>query len=181
MRAIHVDFSFKSSKLIERRVFAKDLAGGALLDVGIYPITMASIVAGSKPRYAKGSAIIGETGVDYQSSYLLNYDSGIIANLSASIIYTGSKEAIITGDNGFIRIPLFWQSESIELHVNDQEPVVMDLPFDKNGFEYEIREASECILQGKTESEVHPVQQTLDIMEIMDKIRARWGLKYPFE
>jgi predicted dehydrogenase len=181
VHSVNVDFSFLSNRPLESRVFNPDLAGGALLDVGIYPITLAMIVAGTTPRYIKGTAIMGETGVDVQSSYLLNFESGIIANLSAAVSFTGSKEAIITGDRGFIRIPLFWQSQTIELHLHDHKPQILDLPFLKNGFEYEIIEASDCIQNGRTESSRHPLQQTLDVMDIMDTLRNRWGLKYPFE
>jgi len=181
IRSIQVDFSFKSNKSLESRVFNPELAGGALLDVGIYPITMASIITNEYPKEIHSSAVLGQGNVDYQSAYLLKYENGTIAQLSAALTFNGSKEAVITGDNGYIRIPLFWQSESIELHLIDKEPEIHSLPFDKNGFEYEIREACDCIQKGQLQSKIHPVSQTLEIMEIMDKIREDVGIKYPFE
>ena len=65
---------------------------------------------------------------------------------------------------------------------NDNDLVeVIEEPFDVNGFEYQLIEASECILNGKTESEVHSYQRSIDLCQIMDQLRNDWGFKYPFE
>lgn len=181
IKSLRADFSFSSGRGLDSRVFNPDLAGGALLDVGIYPITFASIIKNELPEVIKSIADIGESGVDYSSAYLFRYKDGILAQLNASVVFNGTKDAYVFGENGFLRIPMFWQSTSFEIHPYDGESNIREFPFESNGFEYEIREASQCIIEGRSESHVHPLQQTLSIMKTMDEMRKQWGLVYPFE
>lgn len=167
----------------EHRLKNPALAGGALLDLGIYPITFASIVFGKEPIRIQSSAVMTDTGVDESSFYLLDYEDGCRAMLSSSLTDTAPNEGIIYGSKGFIRVPLFWAAGEFEIHPNDTaEPETVKLPYiEGENFKFEIAHAMECIEAKKTESDIMPLYTTLSIMQTMDTLRSQWGLKYDFE
>lgn len=179
LRQIRADFGFNAPFNPEGRMFNKALAGGALLDAGIYPVSLASMIAGS-PVAVEGIAEIGSTDVDEQSFYLFRYESGAIASLSASVRAPVEIVAEIIGSEGRITIPRFLAASSAELHRFDRrETIRRDFPFpDGQGFEYEIQEVVDCLNQGKLESDVMPLDETLSIMQTMDALRKKFGLVY---
>ena len=179
LRQIRADFGFNAPFNPEGRMYNKALAGGALLDAGIYPVSLASMIAGS-PVAVEAVADIGTTDVDEQSFCLLRYERGAIASLSASVRAHVDVVAEIIGSEGKITIPLFLAATSAELRRFDRrETIRRDFPFpDGQGFEYEIQEVVDCLNQGKLESDVMPLDETLSIMQTMDAIRKKIGLVY---
>lgn len=180
-RMLTADFGNQVPMTVENmkgRLFAPKLAGGALLDIGVYTVSLASMVFGAPTKIAS-LAHIGETGVDEQSGILLSYDSGQIANLSCAITTRTSQDARIFGTKGAIHIPNFSRATSATLEVIGKEPLRIEIPFTDNGFEYQAIEVINCLRAGKLESDVMPLDESLSIIKTMDTVRAQWGLEYP--
>ena len=163
---------------LESRLFTPELAGGALLDIGIYTVSLASMVFGT-PAKITSLAHIGETGVDEQAAILLGYDSGAIASLSCAITTRTSHEARIFGTKGSIHIPNFSRATTAMLEVIGKDPVNIEIPFSENGYEYQAIEVINCLRAGKLESDVMPLDESLSVMKTMDTVRGQWGLVYP--
>lgn len=179
---IRADLSHKSEIDPTHRLFDPHQGGGALLDIGIYPISFASSVLG-KPDTVTGVSYIGETGVDYNSSCLLGYNNGPMAALTFSQTCDAPREALIAGTKGNIRILGRWQQPrqvGLSFGKNGEE-TVKEFPFDGQGYQFEAIAVGDLILSGRTESELMPLDETLWIMETMDALRQQWGLRYPDE
>jgi len=183
IRTVKADFSIDGIGFDPaHRLRNKALAGGALLDLGIYPITFASIVFGEQPVRIQSSAVIGETGVDDRSFYLFDYEGGGRAMLSSSFTHSAPSEAVICGTRGYIRVPGFHAAHEFHIHRNGAEPETIHQPYGQGeNFRFEIAHAMDCIESGKPESEIMPLAETLAIMQTMDTLRSQWGLKYAGE
>ena len=181
VRLLTADFGFRSGWNTQGRLLNPDLGGGGLLDVGVYTVAMAYMVFGGAPSRITSMAHIGETGVDEQASILLGYDAGQIANLTCAIRTSTPQDARIMGTEGSIHISGFWHARSATLYASGKEPQQIELPFEGNGYNYEAVEVMNCLQAGKLESDVIPLNESLSIIETMDKIRAQWELKYPME
>lgn len=182
VKYFNISFGYRTPYDITNRVYNPEVAGGALLDVGVYPITYVIHMMDKLPDQVVSSAYLGRSGVDDTNAIIFRYDNGVLANLCSSVASDTGKEAVIIGDKGKIVVPNFWSAESAELY--DDTGKVIDaffLPFTSNGFVYEAEEVNQCIREGRLESNALPLQDTLDIMKIMDDIRADWGLVYPQE
>lgn len=179
---IRADFCAGGKIDPEHRLKNKALAGGALLDLGIYPITFASLVFGEQPTRIQSSAVMGDTGVDDRSFYLFDYPGGRRAMLSSSFTHHAPTEAVVCGTKGYIRVPWFLGAQELRIHRNGVEPETIKLPYgDGENFKFEISEAMECMAAGKKESGIMPLSETLAIMKTMDALRAQWGLRYEGE
>ena len=182
VHTVKANFSICGDFPPEHRLRNKNLAGGALLDLGIYPLTLADIVFGETPTRIQSSAVIGEDGVDESSYYLLEYGQGKRAMLSASFMEHAPTEGIISGSRGYIRIPDFIGAQELHLHLNNKPSKILTFPFNKDeNFTFEISHAMECIHQNKNQSDILPIDKTTAMMTLMDTIRSQWGLKYPGE
>jgi len=180
VRMLNADFGFRTNVNPKGRLFDLALGGGALLDVGIYPLSLASALFGA-PKTIASAAQLGETGADEQSAYLLGYDKGQIALLSSATRTNTAHEAIIYGTDGSIRIPDWWHAQKLILSVNGKAPETLDIPHLGNGYAHEAIEVAQCLQAGKLESAAMSLDESLSIMRTMDTIRAQWGLKYPSE
>ena len=166
----------------ESRIFNPKLGGGALLDVGIYPITYAVHLLDRLPDHIISSAVIGRSGVDEQNVMILKYDNGIIVDLSSAVTVESGSDAVIFGDKGKIVIPRFWSAE--EAYLYDTENNLVESckeSFAVNGYVYEAEEVNICLREGRLESDLLPLKDTLAIMRLLDEIRGQWGLIYPQE
>lgn len=181
IRMLTADFGFSSEFNPLARTYNPDLAGGALLDVGIYPISYAYMIFGQEPSHISSTASICSTGVDDQSAYLFGYKNGAIARLSSSVAVETSKEAVIHGNKGMIRIPLFWKANELHIQQEGKEAVTYKFPYPSTGLQFQAKETMNCIRDGKTESTIMPLDETLQIMRMLDQLRAQWGMKYPME
>ncbi|MHC4886542.1 MAG: Gfo/Idh/MocA family protein [Planctomycetota bacterium] len=179
VRNLTADFGFRAGVNPEGRLFSKDLAGGALLDVGIYPIAYAAMLFGTAPDAIVTSANLGETGVDEENSSILHYPSGAIAVCQSAVRLNTPHTAIINGTEGRIEVPGFWSGTKATLSVQGQEPEVFEEPHRVNGYEYEAMEVGRCLEAGAIESETMGHDESVAIMKILDQIRAEWGLTYP--
>lgn len=181
VRMLDVDFGFRAPVDPDTRLFNPQLAGGSLLDVGVYCCALSSMLFG-QPADLTGFAHLGETGVDEQAAWIFTYNDGELASCSSAIRTATPMEAIINGTAGRIRIHSpWWIPTSMTVEIDGDEPETMDFPLEGNGMNYEAGAVMNCLQQGKLEHDIMPLQETLDITRTMDKLRAQWGLEYPFE
>lgn len=180
VRHISADFGFNSQVNPDSRLYDLKLAGGSLLDVGIYPLSFCSLVYGQQPDRIQSHLELGVTGVDEIATALLSYRGGRSAQVMSAIRLNTVQEAVITGDSGFIRLPEFWTARSVHL-INAEGEQTFDLPFAASGFQFEIQEVVDCLNQGLIESPNMPLDETLALMRTMDEIRFANHLRYPFE
>lgn len=178
---VDIDFGFRAPFNPEHRLFAPELGGGALLDIGIYSLSFASMVLGGPQRIA-GMAHLGESGVDENAAIILGYAGGALATICTAIRTSTPHQAVINGTQGRITMhPPYWFPQRITLEVHGGETSVMDIPMNGNGFNHEAAEVARCIRADQTESEIMPLDESLELMRTMDEIRAQWGLRYPME
>lgn len=181
VRFLKADFGYRCAWDPEGRLLNPALGGGALLDVGIYPVSFASMVFGAQPRSVKSLAHIGETGVDEQFAALFEYEGGAIASLSGALRTDFVNDALILGTHGRIHVPDFFYAKTATFRSASGAEEVFGPEFEGNGYQYEAAEAMRCLREGKPESSIMPLEETLAIMRTMDAIRSQWGLKYPSE
>ena len=182
VRQLQANFGFRAGVDSKSRLFSLELAGGSLLDVGVYTVSMASMVFGSAPTSMTSAVSLGETGVDEQACMLFQYANGAMAVLSSAIRVNLHHDVFIMGTEGIIQLHSpFWCSNAATLHIHGQDARHVDLPIEGNGFNYEAKAVGDCIRKGLTESSVMPLAETLEIMQTLDEIRTQWGLKYPME
>jgi predicted dehydrogenase len=163
------------------RFYSLALGGGVLLDMGIYPLSLAYFLFG-KPAELSGAAVVADTGVDEQVAMTLRYDDGRLANLTASIRANSGCEATVAGSDGSVRIhPDFWHSERLTLTRRGRPEQILDFPHPGSGYSYEIDHVNACIRAGRLESDVMPWSASLELVGMMDQLRADWGVRYPGE
>lgn len=181
VRMVAADFGFRAGWNPEGRLLNPELAGGALLDVGVYPISLASMVLGTAQRVT-GLADIGESGVDEQAGIVCQYDAGKLAVLTCAVRTKTPHEATIMGTDGYIRLHEGWyRGSAMTLRRRGADDEHIEPPQVGNGYNYEVDEVARCLAADKTESDIMPLDETLAIVRTMDEIRAQWGLRYPFE
>jgi predicted dehydrogenase len=177
---LHADFGFRAGFNPESRLFSPALAGGGLLDVGVYPISLASLLFG-KPDRVTGLANLGQTNVDEAAVISLAYPSGAMAALSTGVRVNTPQVAYIMGSDGSMEIPSPWWVPERLIIKSGGQTEELGVPKMSSGFEYQAAEAGRCLREGLTESPVLPLDETIDVMETMDALRAQWGVRYPME
>ena len=180
-RLVTADFGFAHGGGAGHRLFDPALAGGALLDVGIYCISLASMVLGEPDRISSLAAL-GDTGVDEISTVNLSYRDGALAQFNSTVRLNTPNEAMIAGTEGWIKIDRFWwKGERMTLHRPNGAVETIEAPMEGNGYNYEAIEAMRCVRAGLVESPTMSHAATLADLKTLDAIRAQWGLKYPVE
>ena len=177
---ITANFGFESEVDVNSRLYNPNLAGGALLDVGIYPILLSNFIMNDIPKEINATAVMTSTNVDESDVISLKYKNNSLASLTCSIASDTDNTAVIYGEKGKIVIPKFWMSKNAYLYTKNEELSFQD-SYEGTGYMYEIMEANECILNEKLESSIASHKFTLDLANIMDDIREKIGLVYPFE
>jgi dihydrodiol dehydrogenase / D-xylose 1-dehydrogenase (NADP) len=180
--SLHAEFGFRFNFGPEHRLLNLKLGGGALLDLGIYVVSFASMVFGRQPDQIKTTVHYAKTGADDQSSLLFQYPDGKMATLSCSSRILMEQRVCIYGSQGMIRVvPDFFHPSCISLVQEGKREISKKFPHPGLGFQYEADHVAECIMKGKLQSQIMPLQESLDIIKTMDKIRKQWHLKYPNE
>lgn len=178
VRMLTADFGFRTGWNPAGRLLNPELAGGALLDVGVYVAALAHAVFGAAPDKVQAVAHLGKTGVDEQTAMLLRYAGGEIALLSCAVRTNTPQGARIDGTEGSIHIPSFWHATSATLQVSGQDPVHIS---DSAGYHYEAAEVASCLRAGRTESPLMSLDESIAIAQTLSQARAEIGLIYPFE
>jgi len=181
VRLVAADFSFRCKFSPEGRHFNRALGGGALLDVGIYPVSLASMILGPPARICSG-AEMGASGVDYQAAMIFHYQNGAAAALYAGLLADSPRDAEIIGESGSIQIhDTWWKPSRMTLTRARGQSEQVDMPYAGNGYQFEAAEFMNCLRQGRLESALMPLDETLSIMKTLDAVRAPWGLRYSGE
>ena len=161
------------------RLFAPELGGGALLDLGIYPVSFASMVLGT-PDHVIAVSDPAFTGVDAQTSMVLRYAGGAHAVLTTTLRAYTSNGAAINGTDGRIEIDgTFYAPSSFTVVTRDGGRERVEMPTVGNGLRFEAAEVGRCLREGLTESPTLTLDETLSIMATMDEVRRQIGLTYP--
>lgn len=164
------------------RIVAPELAGGALLDVGVYGLNFATMHFGTDIERIESSVQFTDTGVDGMESITIYYKGGRMAVLKHGIYARSDRKGIFYGDKGYMVVENINNPQSISVFDTDDKLVQrIDVPEQISGYEYEFAEAIECIQQGEIESKSMPLKDSVFIMEVTDSIRKQWGLVYPQE
>lgn len=181
VRLLTADFGFRKEYDPGHRLYDPALGGGALLDVGVYLVSLASMLFGAPSRIAS-IPTMSASGVDAVSALLLGYPNGGVAQLTAAISLATPQEATIVGTAGSITLhPLWWKVSRLTVRGASGDAETLDLPFAGNGYHEEAAEAMRCLRAGATESPIMPLDESVSIIATLDQVRADWGLRYPME
>jgi predicted dehydrogenase len=166
----------------KERIMEPALAGGALLDIGIYGLNFALMHFGDDIDRIESSVQLTETGVDAMETITVFYKDGRMAVLTHSIYCRSDRKGIIHGEKGYMIVENINNPQSVSVYdANDKLLQYHEVPKQISGYEYEFQEAVRCIREGKTESDSMPWDRTIQVMEIMDSLRKQWGVVYPQE
>lgn len=164
------------------RLIKPELAGGALLDVGVYTLNFASLVFGDDISEMNSSVIKTDTGVDAQNSITLCYPGGKMAILNSSLRVLSDRQGIVYGTKGFLVVENINNFESIRVYDSERKLIETHIrPEQISGYEYQIEASAAAIGNGWTECPQMLHKTTLNIMKVMDDLRRKWGIRYPFE
>ena len=178
-RSIQADLSYPMRA--KQRITDPALAGGALLDIGVYAINFAEMVFG-RPDEIRGQAVLSERGVDLADSMTFTWKDGRMAILSADATALSEREGIIRCEDGFLRVENINNPQSLIVYNRRYEEIRrVACPPQLTGYEYEVEEAARCIEAGLTETPCMPLDETLHVMREMDELRRQMGVRYPFE
>ena len=162
----------------KERNFNPELAGGALLDLGVYPLMISMHILGSEPKTVQSLCRISKEGVDMHTSVQMQYENGAIAQFFCGMDTCGDDYMEIFGSKGYIKIPGSWHPKKFTLCVNGEE---QEFAFNETteAYHYEFDHAAKCILEGFKESPVMPLDESLKTSEICTKIRYEHKIIYP--
>ena len=178
---VHADIGFASTPDPASRLYAPELAGGALLDLGVYCVSFASMLLGT-PSGVAAAAHIGTTGVDERTAVSLRYPGGAVAALTCSLTTRSPHLASVVGSDGYVTVgPRFWRSDRLTVHRGAAAPDRRSFPVAGNGFNYEAEHFMELIRAGATDSPLMPLAESIAISETLDAARRAIGVRYPFE
>ena len=177
---VEADFGFRRSLDPMDRLFRLDLGGGGLLDLGIYPLQLCTLLLGPVEHVA-AEGVIGETGVDEQVAAVLRHGSGSLGVIKAALRVGMSCTARISGTDGVIEIPAFMHCPNSLRVVSPSGIEEFDGSYEGNGLRFEIEEVHRCLAEGKTESDTMSLEETLALAGTLDDIRAQIGLGFPGE
>ena len=166
----------------KQRITDPALAGGALLDIGVYGLNFALMHFGDDIERMESSVQLTDTGVDAMETITIFYKDGRMAVLTHSIYCRSDRKGIIHGEKGYMVVENINNPQSVSVYdASDNLLQHHEVPKQISGYEYEFREAVRCIREGKREADSMPMETTVQVMEIMDSLRKRWGIVYPQE
>ena len=180
--SVLINFGFKPRTPVPARLFDPALAGGTILDIGVYNVFIAMSVLG-RPDEIEASMTPASTGIDEQCSVLFKYKSGAMAQLFSSFVAHLPTEADINGSDGRLRLThRFYAPEStLEFYpekMDSKQQVLFDGPQQGWGYQYEVKHVCECLEKGMKESDVMTLDNTLEMMRVLDEIRKEAGIRY---
>lgn len=192
VRAVNSAFSFRApADNLKQRLLNPELAGGGLLDVGVYNMHLCDMIFDKSPLALTGFASINTDDkhikVDEQAMYIAKYDKGELASMASGVRTDMLDTAFIYGTEGYIEIPVFWKPTSMKMNVkgNTEEynmPIFLNCKdYEDEGYQFEIVHVNDCFRKGLKESPVMTWERSLRVIKQCDELRNKWGLIYPFE
>ena len=164
------------------RLINPELAGGALLDLGVYPINFASMFFGNEIEKVTSTCVKLESGMDAEDAMIFTYKDGRLATLHAGMLAATEQCGMINGAKGYLIAHNINNIDKIEVFTKDRELVrSIEVPKQITGYEYEVEACMRALEAGQLECEEMPHSETVKIMEQMDALREEWGVRYPFE
>ncbi|MEJ7586630.1 MAG: Gfo/Idh/MocA family oxidoreductase [Ferruginibacter sp.] len=177
-RYVTADFGFEAPKDLDGRLYNKALGGGSVLDIGVYPISLATLILG-EPSAIRAISSLTVTGVDEYANVIMQYANGATSHVLSTIHFNTPIEAEIIGTKGSLKIESPWfKATDISLHGHDGSVEKFSLPHYCNGFEHEIKEVMYCLDNGLLQSEKVPHGLTLSVSRIMDEVLQQAGVRY---
>lgn len=169
--------------LMQERIFDPRMAGGALLDIGVYAVALAGIVFGYDVAHISSDAVLTERGVDEMNSFIIKYTSGQMASLSTSMTYMSSCRGTIWGSNGYADIDNINRLSTICVYDSNRKEIARYSanPDVKNSYEYELKSVINALVEGRIDTPEAPHEEILKRIDIMDNLRKQWHITYPFE
>jgi predicted dehydrogenase len=180
VRQVRADLGFRVDAPPTDRLLDPELGGGALLDMGIYPLTFAHLFLGAPDRVA-AAATLAPSGVDLDIALALAYESGAVASLTASMTAPTPRAASIATDLGRFDIPGPFHHPSSATWVSGEHTETVSEPVIGGGLAHEAVEVMRCLRHGETESPLVPLDETVQLMRLMDAVRHDIGVRYPAE
>ncbi|MEP7106492.1 MAG: Gfo/Idh/MocA family oxidoreductase [Ferruginibacter sp.] len=175
---VTADFGFAATKDLDGRLFNKALGGGSVLDIGVYTISLATLILG-EPTVIKSVSKLAVTGVDEYANVVMQYANGATAHSLSTINFATPVEAEIFGTKGSIHIKNPWfKATDFSLHLDDGTNQIFSIPHLCNGFEHEINEVVHCLDNGLLQSNKVPHHLTLSVSKIMDEVLSQAGVVY---
>jgi predicted dehydrogenase len=179
--SIHADHGQRLADQGIARLVDPQLAGGALLDLGIYPISFAHMILGN-PSSITSTAVMTDRGVDAQTSMIFSYDNGAQAVLTTTMIEQTPCRAVVAGLHGWLEIDrTFYNPASMRVILNDGSATEYPSTYTGHGLREQAESFKQLVQSGSLESKILTWKDTVDIMKSMDTVRSQIGLKYPFE
>jgi predicted dehydrogenase len=178
VRSVQVDLGVVRDFDAADRVFAYDLGGGAMLDLGVYLVSFAQMVLGT-PTSVSVLGSLEPSGVDAQASLLLGFPEGRTATLMCSLHSPMPGHARVFGATGWIDVPpRFHHPRSIVLHRHGAESEQFERPAIGAGYAHELIEVTECVVAGRTESAIMPLDDTLAVQRVLDEGLGQLGIHF---
>lgn len=173
-----IGFAFQNRE--KSRLIKAELAGGALLDLGIYSITVSQFLLQEHPDTVTAMGQLTDQHVDGHVLANMHYPSGRYAQFTCSMLAQTSNTMRIVGTEGFVNLPAcFWDTDQTEVFKDNKLIQTIDIPHPVNGFEYQIEESMSCIEQNKLCSEVMTHTDSIAVLAVMDSIRQQIGVQFP--
>jgi len=177
--SVKADFGFRGDFNPKGRLYDQALGGGSLLDIGIYPVFLALLLLG-RPAVIRAAAHLGDTGVDEEIGVLLQYPDGRLAHLHSSILARTKTEAFIYGSTGTIHIHTRWhEPSSMTLLREGERPEEFRFDYKGKGYYLEAQHVMDCLSRNLKESELLPLDFSLELIRLLDAIRHEAGIRYP--
>lgn len=160
----------------------EELAGGALLDVGVYPLNFACMIDRTPVVKVTSDAVMNEYGVDSSNSITLTFADGATAMLHSFTLVISDRKGMIYGDQGYIEVENINNCQGFKVYDTHYQLVKeYPVPPQISGYEYEVEACKKAIEEGRSECPEMPHRESIRMMELMDTIRKEWGLRYPME
>ncbi len=179
VRQLNVDFGFSADVGTAHRLLNPELGGGAMLDVGIYPMFLAYFLFGKPVDVASLHCLTG-TGVDAQSNIIMGYANGIQAHLLSALNCQLPNKVLISGATGFIEIPALWMHcREIRVQGHNRNGVTIPTGYDGAGWHFQVTHVNECLANNLINSPVYKPADSIALAEMMDELLEKWGIRYP--
>ncbi|EFP59796.1 gfo/Idh/MocA family oxidoreductase [Erysipelotrichaceae bacterium AF15-26LB] len=179
LKMLQVNFGSCKEYDVNNRFFSSELAGGALLDIGTYALSLVRWFLHEQPDTILTSMLPFETGVDEMSGIILRNSLDEMATVTLTMRAKLPKRGIIAGEDGYLEISEYPRANSFEIrYTKDGWTETIDAGVRGDALLYEVRDM-EAVVSGAAEN--HTLQISSDVVSLMDEIRRQWGMKYPFE
>jgi dihydrodiol dehydrogenase / D-xylose 1-dehydrogenase (NADP) len=182
VRMVQADFGFRAEGEELSRWLSPEAAGGSLMFVGVYPVSLAVLAFAASPTRVKVLADLGPDGTDKKAGILLGFADGGLAVLASAVDTKTPRYGNILGTKGMIRLhEPFWCSPGATLAVPGHDEIHVSLPVEGNGLQYQAAAMMDSLDRGEVENEIMPHHESIAVLRVMDELRGELGLRFACE